>query len=441
MRSVLMTTQIADWKHKISKSVLVRNTISMMAGGAVRMGLQGAYFVMIARVLGPSQYGAFVGVAVLIGVLSPFAMLGTGNLMIQNVARDRTTFRASWGNALCVTGILSGLLLTIILLTSRFLLSREIPLLLVVLVGFADLFLAGVVTLAGQAYQAFEQLHRTSRLNVVVTATRAAAALFLVVFVRHPDARIWSVFYFLSTAVAAVYAFDCVQRNLGSPVPALDLLRPQIREGFYFSFSLSSQSIYNNIDKPMLARFSTLDAVGIYATAYRLIDLAFQPVGALLASTYSRFFQHGARGLEGTTVFAKRLLPFSVTYGIFAGVGLVAAAPILPRILGENYATAVEALRWLSPLVLLKSIHYFLADSLTGAGFQGHRTGVQLLIGVQNVLLNLWLIPAYGWRGAAWSSLESDGMLAVGLALTILVLSRRAKTSQVGCRIEPGLAP
>jgi O-antigen/teichoic acid export membrane protein len=432
---------IADWKRRIAESVLVRNTIAMMAGAGVRLGLQVAYFVTISRLLGPSQYGAFVSVAALIGVVSPFAMLGTGNLMIQSVSRDRTTFRASWGNALYVTGLLSGVLLTLILLASRLFFPRDIPLLLVALVGFSDLFLAGVVGLAGQAFQAFEQLQKTAQLNVVLTGTRAAAALFLAAFAQHPDARMWAGLYLLSTGVAAVYAFSCVQRHFGFPALALGLFRLRMREGFYFCFSLSSQSIYNNIDKPMLARFSTLGAVGIYATAYRVIDLAFQPVGALLASTYSRFFQHGANGLAGTTIFARRLLPFSISYGIFAGLGLVVAAPILPKIVGESYATAVQALWWLSPLVLLKSVHYFFADSLAGAGFQGHRTAVQLIIGAQNVLLNLWLIPAYGWRGAAWSSLESDGMLVVALALTIVILIRRQRSSAVGYRVQPEIAP
>ena len=432
---------IANWKNRITQSQLARNTASMLAGGAVRLGLQAAYFIMIARRLGPSQYGAFVGVAALIGLISPFAMLGTGNLMIQSVARDRRTFRESWGNALCVTGILSAVLLAITLLASRLLFSRDISLSLVALVGFSDLFLAGVVGLAGQAFQAFEQLHQTSQINVVMTGARAASALFLVIFVRHPDANIWARFYVLSTLVSAVYAFGCVQHYLGSPKPALALLRNRTLEGFYFSFSLSSQSIYNNVDKPMLARFSTLQAVGIYATAYRLIDLAFQPVGALLASTYARFFQHGANGLAGTTVFAKRLLPFSISYGVLAGVGLVVTAPILPRILGQNYALTVEALWWLSPLVLLKSIHYFFADSLTGAGFQAQRTVVQVSIGIQNVLINLWVIPAYGWRGAAWSSLESDGMLVVALAATVVILSRRQRSSEVTCCVAPEIAP
>jgi O-antigen/teichoic acid export membrane protein len=434
-------TPWAGWKRKITSNLLVRNTIAMMAGGFVRLGLQGVYFIMIARSLGPSQYGAFIGVSALIGILFPFATLGTGNLMVQSVARDRTSFSKSWGNAICVTGISSTVLLALVLLVSRLVLSQGIPLLLVALVGVADMFLLGVVSLAGQAFQSFEQLRETSRLNVVLTITRVAAALLLVVFVRDPTAMVWSALYCASTGVAALYSVVCVHRRLGRASVALGLLPRKLREGLYFAVGLSSQTVYNNIDKTMLTRFSTLDAVGIYATAYRILDMAFQPVSALLASTYTRFFQHGVGGLAGTTQFARRLLPYSTGYGVLSGLALILVAPLLPMVLGQEYARSVEALWWLSPIVLMRSVHYFLADSLTGAGYQGARTAVQLLIAGQNVLLNLWLIPGNGWRGAAWASLASDGMLAICLALAIRSLRRKAKAAEATCGAEPEAVP
>ena len=61
---------------------------------------------------------------------------------------------------------------------------------------------------------------------------------------------------------------------------------------------------------------------------------------------------------------------------------------------------------------------------LSGAGHQGRRALVQLGIVGINVLLNLWLIPAYSWRGAAWASLISDGALVLGLWVAIVSLRR-----------------
>jgi O-antigen/teichoic acid export membrane protein len=91
-----------------------------------------------------------------------------------------------------------------------------------------------------------------------------------------------------------------------------------------------------------------------------------------------------------------------------------------------QYARASEALRWLSLLPLVKTLHYFAADALTGAGYQATRTLLQVLVAGFNVLANFWLIPAYSWRGAAWSSLACDGLLAVTLWSCALFVRTRS---------------
>jgi O-antigen/teichoic acid export membrane protein len=84
-----------------------------------------------------------------------------------------------------------------------------------------------------------------------------------------------------------------------------------------------------------------------------------------------------------------------------------------------------EALRWLAVLPILKVVHFFLSDALTGAGFQGIRSAIQIGVAIFNVLINLWIIPLYSWRGAAWSSIASDALLAAGIGAAAYVLSRR----------------
>ena len=39
----------------------------------------------------------------------------------------------------------------------------------------------------------------------------------------------------------------------------------------------------------------------------------------------------------------------------------------------------------------------------------------------------LWIIPLYSWRGAAWSSIASDSLLVVGVGATAFLLSRRSR--------------
>ncbi len=202
-----------------------------------------------------------------------------------------------------------------------------------------------------------------------------------------------------------------------------------LKEGFYFALGFSSQNVYVDIDKTMLARLSSLEAAGLYAAAYRVVDVSFTPVTSLLYAAYARFFRHGASGVQGSLAFAKRLLPFAWVYAAFAGAGLYLAAPLLPYLLGPDYEEAVEATKWLSVLPFLKATHYFAADTLTGAGFQGVRSGIQVLVCVFNVLANLLLIPIYSWRGAAWASLASDGLLALSLWVVVWLVYTKGRAT------------
>ena len=63
---------------------------------------------------------------------------------------------------------------------------------------------------------------------------------------------------------------------------------------------------------------------------------------------------------------------------------------MVPLILGSEYRLTAEALRWLAVLPLLKAVHFFLADALTGAGHQALRTAIGAGTAVFNVAINLW---------------------------------------------------
>src|ERR1700733_1006715 len=106
---------------------LVRNTVWMLIGQGLRLVIQALYFVEIARSLGATNYGAFIGVVALVGVVFPYGALGSGNLLIKNVSRDQSLFSIYWGRALATTAATSCFLLAAVLLASRFALPRTIP--------------------------------------------------------------------------------------------------------------------------------------------------------------------------------------------------------------------------------------------------------------------------------------------------------------------------
>ena len=407
---------------------LVQSTLWLLVGKGMRLVLQAAYFIVIARTLGVANYGAFVGTTAMVAIVSPFVGVGIETLLLKNVAKDRHLLPEYWGNALwmvLVTGIslMSGLaLVTPIVLPS-------ISPILVLLVAVSDLIFGSITNIAIRAFQAVDQLNISAQINILVMFTKVLAAFSLMYFFSEPNPLEWAWLYLASSILAALLALILVNRLLGSPKLALNRILPELKEGFYFSISNSAYTIYNDIDKTMLARLSTLEATGIYAAAYRLIDVTFIPVISIAGAAYADFFRKGKDGVAATVAFAKPLVLITSSYSIVAGIGLLLFAPIVPSILGSDYINVVEALRWLAPIPLFRSLQHFGGDILSGTGFQGLRSALEVVISIFNIGINLWLIPLYSWQGAAWSSLASDGLLMMMLWSMVAVQYRKQNSN------------
>lgn len=414
------------WRKKI-----VKHTLSMLASRSLGIFIQGAYFTIVARTLGVHDYGLFIGVAAFIGILRPYSGLGFGKILIANVARSPALFKEYWGNAIFMS-VASGLVLTALtILAGDVFLPKTAPLIIILLIAVADLIFYRVYDVAINALNSLELIHWMAKCGLGFRLTGLIAALCLNIFFSGSGIIAWATLYLAIRVISALWTSLLVCQMLGKPKLALSRIPRELKKGFYFSIGSSSATIYNDIDKSMLARMSTLGATGIYGAAYRIITVAVTPVFALLASTYARFFQQGKDGIRGSLKLAKFLVPIMGLYGALASLSLVFFAPLITYILGSEYSSSINAVRWLAPLIFFKSIQYLAADTLTGAGFQGLRSAVQVAVAVFNTIANLWLIPLYSWKGAVWSSLASDGLLVLILWSLALIISHRQNTNKM----------
>jgi O-antigen/teichoic acid export membrane protein len=426
----IMIGRIKGFIKEGRSSTLARNSGWMFLGYGLKIFVQAGYFILIARSLGPTQYGAFVGALALIGLVAPFSGMGFGSLLVKNVSREPGLFSEYWGNALLVSAVSGLILLGLVLGVARLALPSSIPLLLIVLISMSDLLAVKGTEIGAQGFQANDQLKYMAFLTLLPYIFRLIGAAIVFIVWRHATALLWGWFYLACTLISATIAVSLASYKLGAPKLGLWRIPPELKEGFYFGAGLSAQTVYNDIDKTMLASLSTLDATGIYAAAYRVIDVAFVPVRSVLYAAYSNFFRSGQRGIAASYAYSRKLMPRTMGYSVLAFVGLFLLAPLFPLVIGQEFARTVEALRWLALLPLLKTIHYFLSEAVTGAGYQGIRASAQIFIAVLNVGLNFWLIPAYSWRGAAWSSLACDGALAIMMyGILMFLMSKEARLS------------
>src|SRR5258708_30186210 len=185
----------------LRKSTLAQNTGWMLLGLGLKIAIQVLYFTVIARSLGVQNYGAFVVVVGLVGIMSPFGPLGSGNLLVKNVARDGRQFKKNCGLALLTTLSSSTILFGLVLLVSNFLLPATIPIRLVMLVAASDLFGTSITAICGQAFLAFERLKWTASINVLLSTIRLAAPVILVALHHNPSALQCVKFYLGRTSI------------------------------------------------------------------------------------------------------------------------------------------------------------------------------------------------------------------------------------------------
>ena len=406
---------------------ILKGSLWIVSGQFVSMALQAAYFVLMGRTLGSREYGAFVGVVALVAVLSQFSSLGMEMILLRNVSRDRSSFAPTWGNALRVFICGFAILLLAACLIGRATLRPELRA-LIPWIALSDAFFGKLVQLASRAFQGAGDMRYCAKLGTSVYAGRAALAAALCLYVHRAhataDAYTWAKIYWVAPFVIAVVAFWMVTEKFGRPRFERMRLR-DLSEGLSFSFSNSSISAYNDIDKTFLVSLGQTYAAGIYSAAYRVIDAATAPLYGIYTAATPRLFRAGRRSVSDARAQTQMLLLRTAPYGVAVAIGLYIGAGLLPHLFGPSFRGSVTVLRWLCLLPFLRVLQYAWGTTITASASQWNRTAIQLGAAGLNVLLNFLLIPRWSWQGAAVASLITDGFLALSSWIVLRVIQRR----------------
>jgi O-antigen/teichoic acid export membrane protein len=425
------------------RGILMRNSLWMFLGQGLSVVAQAGYFIVIARLLGSLEYGMFVGAAASVSMVSQYGSFGSGLLFLRYVSPDHSRFATYWGNILLSTFSFGTVLVLGLGAVSPWLLHGT-DARMIVLLAIGDCICSQLTTAISQVFQAFEKMRYTAILNLATTCARMVLAVALLLTLHRTNALTWAITSLAISLMTAGAGVIIVTRHFGLPEFRPRLFLARAREGFVFAVSGSTTSIYNDVDKAMLAHFGMNAANGIYTMAYRVIDIGTMPIRSIHAAAFPRFFRKGAgpEGIAATEPLARRLLSRTSLLGLAMAALMFVFAPAIPVFVGKGFFPSVTALRWLCLIPFLRSFHLAAGDALAGAGKQGFRLTFQMVAAAANIGLNLILIPRYSWRGAAWASLATDGMLGLFLWSVIAWMKYRNRT-RAGvplAKMEPAVA-
>ncbi len=389
---------------------LAANTVLATFWQLMRVAVQLAWTVIVARMLGIDDYGRLAGIVGFAALLATFSGIGFALLMYQEVSRDRALLAASWRKAwtgVLVLGATASLLFAAI---GPLVLGSHWPVYL--LLGVTELVCVPLAMACSYAFQAHARMGMANLLYVFLPMANLLAGITFAAVSPTRDLPHYAPFHAFFALIAAAAACVVVVRVLQPGRAPFELSRYDAKEAAGFSVMRLADNGLNMFDKTLVLRLAGAEVAGAYTAAFRVVTVLALPISSLAMSALPRLFRahHGA---QDTSSFVTRLLVHTVGYGLLAAAAIWVAAPVLPWLLGPSFAPAVDAARWMSASPLLLGL------CTTGSGILLTRQGRNRRIVAQvagmaaMIVAGITLMPRYGLEGAAITLLVAQAVTAV----------------------------
>ncbi len=185
-----------------------------------------------------------------------------------------------------------------------------------------------------------------------------------------------------------------------------------LRESSFFGIGAIFNRITGSLDSILLSKLAGLNAVGFYSTSYRLVSaLQFIPL-AFSASIYpamSAAFQKDdarlSRLFEKSSIMLLVII-FPISFGAF-----VIADLLITTIYGTEYISSILSFKILIFSLIFTFLHFPVGSCLNAIHKQKITTKNQGIAMAVSIILNVLLIPIFGFVGASIAFLVSSMVL------------------------------
>ncbi len=399
-----------------------RNALWLMGGRVANKLLVFLTGLLVARYLGPEQYGVLGYAGAWLTFFGALCNLGIDGVIVKSFVDHPNEEGSALGTTLVLRAF-SALISALVMTALVALVDREEP----VTVAVAAISSLSLIPQVFDSLKKWFQSRLQSRYAAVAAVISCGiASLFRVILVCTGAKLQW---FALATAVEyGVLALSllCFYKNQGGQPLSCSLQKAGqlLRSGSGFLLSGMMVSIYASTDKLMLGQLMDKDAVACYTLAVSLCALwGFLPE-AVIESVHPQILRiHG----EDRRAWERRnrQLYALVFYGcLFLSLATcLLAKPLVLLLYGEEYTPAI---------VPLQIVAWYTAFSYLGGArnawvvCENAQKHLKYLYGgaaVLNVLLNALLIPRFGASGASAASLVTQ--IATTVLLPVLIPALR----------------
>lgn len=196
-----------------------------------------------------------------------------------------------------------------------------------------------------------------------------------------------------------------------------DLLRGALRQALPLTLTALFVNLYFRIDMTMLAKLRPAAEVGWYGAAHKCIEVLMLVPAVLVMSSFPGFSRLFVENPEQLARAAHKLMRILLLLALPLAAGaVILGTPLMRLVFGAPFAPAGPALGWLAAALALIFLNYPLSFLLISGEHQNvNATVAGLAVGV-SLGANAWLIPRYGYLGAAAAAVATEGFLLAAYA-------------------------
>ncbi len=405
-------------RERLSDKSLATDTAWAFAFELVSLAANLVSFGLLGRHLGAKAYGDYIGIFAVTAPFGALASSGTSLTLLQHGIREREDLQSVFRSCLSMSIFASIVSSSIAIPVAVHVVSSLSALTLMCFV-LAEFLGSSMSVVAATTIQVGKGFGPAARARIVPIAIRIVLLIGLTAF-GHLRLKTLGPAYLATSLVVGAGMLKYSSTKNGLTISLGRVRKAHLKDAVLYSVGISAMSIQNDGDKAVMTANNLGRDTGLYAAAYKIVQLGLVPIGSLIASSHQKFLEHDPNARNQHVRRTYRFTLIAIAYGLTFGAGMYVLAPFLTRLLGGDYKDATSTIRWLAPFVLARGVGTFAVNGLMGLGKNGART--LLLIGGASLSMVLYitLIPRHSWRGAVAATLISEATFTVCAWLCLL---------------------
>ena len=391
----------------VDKSSLTKNTIYSAITSITSFFLL-ILLILAGRYLGNVNYGIFTFSLAFVFTIEIFTDFGLSELTQRSVARDKSLALRYLGNLLTWKIIVSVVVFIVLFLTINLVKSSPEVRFTVYLLGFANILRSFKSTLRA-FFRAFERFDLDCLTMYIERASLLAVGTVVLVLGRG------LIFFALVFVIVRVFdlglTFGILNWKIVKVIPQFNFtfLKNVQLEALPFGLFSVIITLYSYTDTVMLSFIRTDAEVGWYNAAHKIYEgLTIFPfiICVVLYPRLSQLFVVNKKAHSLLSIRAAKYM-FIISLPLLI-CGVILSRNIVNILFGEQFQNSVPALQ----ILLLGVVFVFQIRLFQIVLNSIDKQKVVMYVGLMgliiNIFLNLLLIPRYGFRGAAFTTIISE---------------------------------